>query len=337
MAIEFVTKQEDLKIPKGGLILTERKPEDYIFGASPVKQKILRPDGQHDNYLPVVEIQRLRDGVGEDTFWCVTYSRNNCLEITHKEKYGHEINMDDQYIAIGSGTIRGRGNTVIAPAEWGRKNGFINEKDRIRRAKTMDEIYVPVTAEELAEGKRSLEFYQFFYEWLPLISGEQHSSVKTLMDALQYAPVQASVDGSAYRFNPQGYIGEFRNYTHEIVIFGYEKDRYWKIFDSETQQPLKFAWDYPFGFPMLHSIEKKTMKMYRKKENLAQGYNGKAIGFVNELGDGLILWSDGQDNVGRTVTGGSIFKTMGFNYSLAEPCDEWPLPIRGYAKVGPQP
>lgn len=330
MAVKFVTRQEDLIIPKGGVVIVDRKPGDLVVGANNrVPKTILRPDGQHDDFLPVVEIQRLKDGTGEDTYWCATCSRNNCLETVHKEKFGHEINIDDQFVAVGSGTRKYVGNSLIAVAEWGRRNGFILEKNRLNNTYNIDEVYIAPTTEELDEGKRMLNIYEMFFEWVDRPGTSQSATPEEMMKVLQYGPIQACVDGSAYSFNQQGFIGEFKNYTHAIMVFGYEKGKYWKIFDSETRQALKFAWDYPLGFPMLHSIEKKTMKMYKK--------NGQAaIGFVNESKDGLILWTDGVDSLGRPVTGGSIFKTMGFMYSLAEPCVEWPLPIVGYAKVGPQ-
>ena len=255
--VKYTTTQEELKMPTQGLIIVDPKPEDYVFGGSPLTKVILRPDGQHDAYLPVVEIQRLRDGVGEDSFWCVACSGNSCKEITHKEMYGYEINMDDQYTAIGSGTIRGQGNSVAKVAEWVRKNSFIKEKNRIRFAKSLDEIYVPVTGEELAKGKKNLELYEFGYEWLPRPFNTASCTPAVLMDALKCAPIQVSVDGSGYQFNNQGYIGSFVNYTHEVLIFGYVEGQFWKIFDSETEQALKFAWSYPFGFPMIHSIKKK--------------------------------------------------------------------------------
>lgn len=323
--IQFVTRREDLKIPQGGLVLVKQKPEDHIMGSTSPIKIILRPDGQHDDYLPVVEIQRVKNG--QDTYGCVSFSRNNCLEIVHKEKYGYEINMDDQFLTVGSGTQKGIGNSVVAPAEWGRVNGFIKEKFRILE-ENLDQFYTPVTAEELQEGQDNLKVYQFKYAWLPRPLGSDSCKVETLVENLKFGPIQASVDGSAYQFNQQGYIGVYGNlnYDHEITIFGYEYGRYWKIFDSETQQALKFAWNYPFGFPMIHDITKLNMpELYKKKGQ-------SAIGFVNEAKTGIRLWKDGEDSNGL-VPGGEVFHSLGFNYALAEPCDEWPLPVVGFITV----
>lgn len=273
MAVEFVTRQEDLKIPKGGLILTPQKPEDYIMGAtSPIEKVVLQENGQWDGFLPIVEIQRLPDNQYEqESYMCVSFSNQNCKEILHKRKYGYEINMDDQYLGVGSGTVRGQGNSVSGVAEWSRKNGWIKEKGRFAW-ENMDQVYTPVTQEELAEGLKSLEVYESKYAWLPRGFNSQVSSIETLKEHLKYGPVQASVDGSAYTFNQQGYIGTFVNYTHEIVIFGYEEGKYWKIFDSETQQPLRFAWDYPFGFPMLHDFKKKVVTEVVRQTGKANCY-----------------------------------------------------------------
>ena len=304
--MQFVEKESELKIPKGGLIIIEQKPEDHIMGATSTINEVLRPDGQHDDFLPEVEIQRLVNTSGEDTFMCVSYSANSCAEITHKERYGHEINMDDVFLGVGSGTIRGRGNSVVAPAEWRRKNGFIKEKNRIKTARNMDEIFTPVSAEELTEGQENLKAYEFKYAWLPRPIGSQSSTVETLMEYLKYAPIQASVDGSAYRFNAQGYIGEFINYSHEILIFGYELGKYWKIFDSETEQALKFAWDYPFGFPMIHDIKKKIMF------KLVKTADSPAVYLLVTGSGNLYAISDSEE-----VKGGDVLKTFSGTYKNA--------------------
>lgn len=318
--MQFVEKEEDLKIPKyKGLLVLEQSEEDHILGGtSPIPLVVIRPDGQHDDFLPEVEIQRVgNQGANTDTFGCVTFSNNNCKETTHKEKYGYEINMDDQFLMVGSGTVPYQGNGVAKVAEWGRKNGFIKEKGRILKAKTIEEAFTPITAEEIKEGEESLKVYISKYAWLPRHLNSQACTPEVLMEYLKCFPIQASVDGSAYSFNQSGYIGEFRQYTHEIMVFGYEKGKYWKIFDSETQQALKFAWDYPLGYPMIHDLIKLNMKILKKKGQ-------PAIGFLNSEDGGIYLWSDG------VIAGGSLFKTLGFTYSLAEEVDEWPAPIKGH-------
>lgn len=294
--VKYTTTEEELKKPTQGLILAPAKPEDYVFGGSSLPRVILRPDGQHDNYLPVQEIQRTLNN--NDTFMCVSYSLNNNLEIIHKEQYGYELNFDDLFTGVGSGTVPYQGNSVVKVAEWVRKNGFIKEKGRLLEPMTIDKVYTPLTAEERVEGLKNLEIYEFGYEWLERPGTSQSATPETLKEALKYGPVQASVDGTAYRFNQSGYIGDFIQYTHEITVFGYEEGKFWKIFDSETQQALKFAWGYPLGFPMRHviSLTNKPM-LYKTKDS-------PAIYALDTEKKTLIAFSDG------VVSGGKFLKVV---------------------------
>lgn len=298
--ITYVTKQEDLKLPTQGLVLVEAKPEDYIFGGSPLPRVVLREDGQHDAYLPVQEIQRLGPNAEKtDTFMCVSYSLNNCLEILHKEQAGYEINMDDVFTGVGSGTIPYQGNSVAAVAEWVRKNGFIKEKGRVLRDDiSIEKIYTPLTPAEIAEGLANLEIYGTGYEWLEKPYGSQSATPETLMEALKYGPVQVSVDGTAYQFNQNGYIGEFKNYTHEVLLFGFVEGKYFKVFDSETQQALKFDFHYPFGFPMRHILFLKNKPMlYKQKDS-------PAIYALDTEKKTLVPFADG------VVSGGKFLKVV---------------------------
>ena len=58
--------------PHDGYIHEELKGEDWIFGATGIVRKVLREDGQYDNYLPQSEKQQGRNGI--DTLACTNFS-----------------------------------------------------------------------------------------------------------------------------------------------------------------------------------------------------------------------------------------------------------------------
>lgn len=327
--LKFATA-EDVIQPVGGVILEERDPNDYILGANDPKKlgQVLVEDGHWARYMtPVIEIQRVRDG---DTYCCTAFSDNEIDEAIHIRKYGSEINISDMFVGVGSGNRRGVGNSMKAPAEFKRLSGFALESEYpYSREMTLDQFYAPIPQIVYDKAKNSLTIYKTGY--LSLIGVGQDS----VLEALKVSPIKIAIEGN-YVFDAKNRLRSTGSgYTHAVVLFDYVLDEngnveeYW-IRCSETNQLLRMRADYAFVSPLIKFLEKKTMKMYKK--------NGQAgIGFVNELKDGLILWTDGEDNLGRPVIGGSLFKTMGLLYSLAEPCEEWPLPIVGYAQVKPQP
>jgi hypothetical protein len=337
MQIQFVDPKH-VKQPKGSLILEERVGEDYVMGGdkpnNPKKLgKTVLKGGHWRDFAPGHEIQRVADG---DTMGCTGYSDNNADEMLHKCKYGTEVNISDMFVVVASGTsVERGGNTMKAPAQLKHSKGWLWESEYpYSRSMTLKEFYKPITEQLMELAAVKLNFYDSNYMFLGGASQEY------LLAGLEMSPLKVAIEGR-YVFDNNGRLMiTGSGYNHAVVLFDYElindvlgpipgNVKEWWIFDSETEQYLKARADYAFVSPMIKFLEKKTMKMYKK--------NGQAaIGFVNESKDGLIMWSDGQDNLGRPVTGGSIFKTMGLSYSMAEPCDEWPLPIVGYAQVVPQ-
>lgn len=303
-----------------GLIIEPRDPRDYILGASKVKREILKGDGQWDEYLPVAELQRNKKG---DVFGCVSFASNNVDEILHKYKYKHEININDRILVVGSGTTPYVGNSTKRVEEWKRKNGFVigESKWEYTDEMTVEEYYNngTVPQELLNKAKKTLEVYEIGYEWVPLAGwGRPFSTPLQMMNALKYSPLALSVDG-IYEYNSNGLIGQRdRVYTHQLVCYGYEENKYWKIFDSESEKPLKFEWNYQFGFPMNKFLEKKNMKLFRQKGK-------KAIYFYNKEDGTLAPFTTG------VLEGGSVFKALGLSYDMASVVDELPYPIAPYA------
>lgn len=297
-----------VKQPSGGLKLESPEERDYILGAlvtNFVKQKTNR----YRDLLPKIELQRNKNG---DTYLCVTFSLNNVHEILYRIQYGTEINFSELFVGIGSGSVRGQGNGKRTVAEWKRKNGFVWEEDYPYTLEmTLDQVYQALTKELLEKGKQNLSLYEFGYQWLPSNSPQQ------LLEGLWYSPLQ--VDVERYSFNDKGYIvNSGTGYIHEVVIFDYEEGKCWWVFDSESNQFLKFDWNYNFGSPMIHSLKKKNMaKIYKKKGE-------PALYFLNPKDQKLVSFSDG------VITGGDLFKTLFVEYYFEE-FDELPYPVADYS------
>lgn len=323
--IIFATKKT-LKQPSAqGLVIEAPQAKDHILGAAgelggPAFE-ILVPDGQWAPYMPESELQRNDFG---DTFMCVSFSLNNTHEALLKRLYDEIINKSDLFLGVGSGTVRGRGNSKRAVADFNRLNGFVLEGDYpYLRSTTLDDAYKPLTRALLEKGKKSLDIFDFGYKWL---ADNGYVSIK---DGLKYSPVQVDVSGS-YKMDRNGHVVWDRNneaYTHEVIIFGFEEGKCWHVFDSETEQFLKFTWFYPFGSPMIHSV-KKNMKIQLFKK---AGQAGIAIKHVSE--PSMIVFSGGS------VSGDALFKSLygikDFKELPITEVAEWPFPVRHMINTNP--
>jgi len=308
---------EDLKQPVGGLVVESPQDEDHVLGAEGATGPdfdVLVDDGQWANYAPNPELQRNRFG---DTYMCVSFSANNIAEFLVKRQYDEFVNWSDIFLGIGSGTIRGSGNGKRKVADWRRLNGYVLESDYpYTQDMTLDQVYSPLSASLLALGKKNLNFYSFLYKWL----GD--NSVQSLMNGLKYSPLQVDVSGS-YRMDANGYvIWDESNpvYAHEVAIFGYEYGKCWYVFDSETLQYLRFAWNYPFGSPMIHAVKRNMHIEILKKKG------GSALCVKTSGEPSLIAFSGGD------ITAETLFKSLygisDFKQIPITEVAEWPYPIK---------
>lgn len=319
MELKFATP-ETVKQPTGGLILEERAETDYILGAFDPKGlgQVLIEDGHWTPYLPVQEIQRVRDG---DTYGCTGYSDNNVDEFIHKRKYGYEINISDMFVVVGSGNVRGVGNTMKAPAEFKRTKGLVFESDyAYSREMTLDEFYALIPKAIYDKAEQSLTVYKTGYL---SVNG---TGQQTLLEALKVSPNKVAIEGR-YIFDADGRIrNDGSPYNHAVVLFDYVLDsngnvkEYW-IFDSETEQFLRFRGDYAFLSPMVKFLEKKTFMLYKKL--------GEPALYIKHWSENLLIpFSDG------VVAGGDVFKTL---YSVTsykdlprKDVDVLPYPVASY-------
>src|SRR3990167_10083955 len=112
------------KMNRYGLKLDVFKPDDYVFGASPVPYEEINPSGDWSDYLPTRERQNLHN---IETYACVTFTTLNAIEILIRKQYGLERNYSDRFLAMVSGTKEG-GNTPNTVAEFLRKVGVVGEE-----------------------------------------------------------------------------------------------------------------------------------------------------------------------------------------------------------------
>lgn len=326
MNLPFVKKPEDLIQPVGGLIVEAPLEQDHVLGATGDQIggpdfEVLVPDGHWAPFSPAMELQRNRFG---DTFMCVSYSNNNIHEFIIKQKFQEDVNMSDLFLGKGSGTVRGQGNSKRAVAEWKRLNGYVLENDYpYTTDTTLDQAYAALSKALLEKGKANLAKYEFLYKWL----GAASQTPQSLIEGLKYSPLQVDVGGS-YSMNSKGYVvWQGGSYNHEVVLFDYEPNKCWWIFDSETEQYLKFALTYPFGSPMIHAVKKKMkITLYKKK-----GYAAIAVKHPSQ--PCLIAFSGGS------VQGEDLFKAIygvtSFAQIVITEVDEWPYPIKHLMQTFP--
>ena len=305
---------EDIKQPKGGVILDDVDEKDHILGGllSGEEWEVLVKDGQWMNYIPDYELQRNRFG---DLFGCVSFSLNNVHEMILKKRYDETVNKSDLFLMKISGTIQGQGNSVRAVAESNRLKGWVTEgRYPYTSEMTVSEAYRELTNDLLMEGKKGLDLYTFRWKWL------NDNSTKSLKEGLTFSPIQVTILGS-YLENKKGYIIFDRNhpeYTHEVCIFGYEDGECWYVYDSENEQYLKFAWNYAFRSPAIHSVTKNMkIEIYKKK-----GQSGLA---VKTYGEPSMIFFSGGDITAQTLFF-SIYGVTDWKQIPIKEVNEFPFP-----------
>jgi hypothetical protein len=245
---------ETIKQPQGGdLILEDVVDQDYVLGANNPKNlgEVLVEDGDWTKFDTLWELQRNK--FGWDNWSCVTYSLNKVHQFIIKRKYGATVNFSDRFVAVGSGTVPNRGNSMKGVAEWKRKNGFLWEEECPFTPEMGEQQYfAQPTKEQFELGKTRLELYGTNYMYLGGVSNEN------LLDGLQVSPLQVAVE-TPYVFNSNGeLINKSFNYNHAVALAKIFPDGSRAVRDSETEQWLKFAPSYTFASVMVHFIEKKS-------------------------------------------------------------------------------
>lgn len=232
-------------------------PEDYVFGLQ-LTPETLREDGQWDDYLPEIEIQKQR---GVETSSCVTFGTLNCIEILYKRKYNQEPNYSERYTAVLADTNT-VGTTPTAVCEAIRKQGVIAD-DLLpfsEDIKSFEDYHSPkpMLSSFLEKGAEWLKRHEFKHDWV-FTGGSLNQKQKLLKEALKSSPVGVSVyawvkEGDLY-IKPDGV-----NDTHWCTLYGYVDNAYWKIFDHYDDTHKKLLWDYDFGFAKRFQLNKLAVR-----------------------------------------------------------------------------
>lgn len=239
------------KIKNYGLIIDKQKPEDYIFGASPLTPEILQEDGNWEPFLPYKEIQNLN---GVEPFACVSFTILNCLEILIKRKYGEDKNFSDRFLAAISGTGAG-GNSPNVVAEFLRKLGVVPQEvwPFDETIKSFEEFYAPIPDEIYNLAKEFLDEYEFRYEFV---------SNDKISEALKSSPLLVSVSAwfekDGKYFKPDE-IPE----NHATTLVAIKEGEYKRVFDSYADgegDPYLKDYDYNAKHAVIirFHIQKKT-------------------------------------------------------------------------------
>lgn len=257
-----------------GFIPDTIKPEDYVFGASPVPPTIFQENGQWDEFLPTIERQNIN---GVETYNCTAFGTLNCIETLIRRVTGHEENFADRAVGITAGTGSG-GNSPHVVAEAIRKQPCMIPEFRLPFDASIDSLegYYspnPLTADLITIANAWLAQYEFKHEWVFSPSEMVNESVEVkqalLAGALKCSPIGVSVnawpaigqDGLYHKEGPD---------NHWVMLYGYEPGQYWKIFDHYDNEHKKLAWDYDFLFGKRYSIKKKESNPSTKASFLAR-------------------------------------------------------------------
>lgn len=233
-----------------GLILDKIQPEDYVFGGKThLGGDPIQKDGQWDEFVPEAEVQN----IATETQACVSFGTLNAVEILANRLYGRKRNYSDRYLAKVSDTTQ-YGNTPQKVAETLRKKGCPLEDywPYTPDLDTWEKYYaeIPVNVKVLAS-----EFFEwdFGHEYVP-------PSPLSMMAALEHSPLGVAVyawerdPNTGYYIRPNG-----ARSTHWCVIYGYERNKYWKCFDSYDNTHKKLAWDFGFEQVKRYTLHKQVV------------------------------------------------------------------------------
>ncbi len=241
-----------------GLQYIDIKRKDYVLGRKvSLKQTILVPDGQWDNWLPSEEVQNFPI----ETDACTTFAILNAVEILLRYEYKNTENLSDRFLAYITGTGSKHGNNPQAVAEALRTKGDVREKLWMYTAdlKTWKDIYAIPPQILYAKALKFINTYKFGHEWVL-------ATPKIMKQALQYSPLTVAgwawdMNSRGLYFSPKGKVPE-----HYFVVYGYVDGEYWKVFDSYDNSLKKLVWYFHFAMVKrftLHSkkvIETRLMK-----------------------------------------------------------------------------
>ena len=230
-------------------------PEDYTFGtAGQIPDEVLVPGGQWDIYIPEKEIQDVNN---VETYNCTGFGASNQIETFLRRRYGGTWNYSDRAIGIAAGTSE-RGNNPQTVYETIRKVSCMVPQRLLpfsNDIKTIEQFYAPKPLPKsiIREGDQWLNEHHFKHDYVGLPSNPATSDM--LMEALKRSPLCVAV--YAWAKGSDGLYKRLGRDGHWTMLFGYEKDTYWKIYDSYDDDIKHLAWNFGFYYVKRIWIKKK--------------------------------------------------------------------------------
>lgn len=256
-------------VPTNGVIPRAPVPGDSIAGEeSVVKYEVNEPSGQHDPYLPSIDVSQAC--LYYDTSACTNYGcchsvgmqcqrhfvkgNLNAAEIETLKKYGFIVGSEFQFLnpqfnAIKSGTQYGVGNYLYKPWDSARHDGMIPYNalpfpERQRQpvptaAQYYDKNVITPIMEEMAAAFHSI--FEVRYEIVP-------SSSMALVPHLKQAPICINT-GCCKPWNTQEVIPACElTRGHCTAAYGYKEGEFVKDLDSYHPNQKRLAWDYNISY-----------------------------------------------------------------------------------------
>ena len=215
-----------------GALNEKPKPTDLCAGGLTLGTTVYVPGGQWDNYLPVVEFQ---NNFGYDRMACVSFSLLNCIEVKVLRVLAQERNRSDRFLAKNSGTTHS-GNYLTTVFDSLADDGCTLEAEYPDTPGGWDEYYKAIPTDIKEKATTFTDRWELRREWIPVYKKDE------IMNALEESPLQVVVQYAS----GDGILNPPSNEGHAVMVYGYEKNKYWKIFDTYEGVKKKYAWDYEF-------------------------------------------------------------------------------------------
>lgn len=234
-----------------GFIPSKIEPDHYIHGDHKLGDAPVIQDGQWDLWLPIAEDQNLS---GLEPMCCTTMAITNVVETLITQKFGEIDVYSKRFLAYISGTTQ-YGNDPHTVAEALREKGDVNESDYpyTTLIDTWVKFYAIPAQALYAKALLFLSKFNYGHSWVT------NTSQASLMAALNFSPLSAAVfawyqdPATGYYIAPAG-----TEPSHYVMIYGYDRNNYWKIWDSYAKEAKKLAWDFPFIQVKRHTITKNS-------------------------------------------------------------------------------
>lgn len=288
-----------------GVIVVEPTETDFIAGKfTGITYQVLNESGDWRPCLPTDEPQyKIKTGngtwVGLETMACVSFSANNVIEMivnhyTEKNLLPEEtldflndngyfdengkLNLSDRFLAKMSGTTY-QGNSLTKVADTIRHYGIVPEKvwpwsDNIT---TWNQYYAAVPQSVIDLGKKSLEHFDFLYEWITS-NFEEH---------LKQAPLQITIATTCPGYDAGNATACLNGVNHAVTRTAGK----YEIYDHYTPFQKHLAANYSVPWTLKYVINLK--KKMNNEVVLTINYKGKlGILLIGGLTGSIIFAKD---------------------------------------------